>query len=78
MKLFEMLVLVAAIVAIAWMFRPRRRPSSADATERSAEAENARLKEEMKALKERVAVLERIATDRGSLLDQEIERLRDG
>ncbi len=76
MKLFEMLVLVAAIVAIAWMFRPRRRQPTAHANDASAVAENMRLKEEMKALKERVAVLERIATDRGSLLDQEIERLR--
>lgn len=77
MKLFEMLVLVAAIVAVAWMFRPRRGQATPHANERSATAENMRLKEEMKALKERVAVLERIATDRGSLLDQEIERLRD-
>ena len=77
MKFFEMLVLVAAIVAIAWMFRPRRRPATPTRDEGSAAAENLRLKEEMKALKERVAVLERIATDRGNLLDQEIERLRD-
>jgi Tfp pilus assembly protein PilO len=77
MKFFEMLVLVAAIVAIAWMFRPRRRSAASHTDEGSAAAENVRLKEEMKALKERVAVLERIATDRGSLLDQEIERLRD-
>jgi cbb3-type cytochrome oxidase subunit 3 len=77
MKLFDMLVLVVAIVAIAWMFRPRRREAAPHANEASAQAENMRLKEEMKALKERVAVLERIATDRGTLLDQEIERLRD-
>lgn len=77
MKLFEMLVLVAAIVAIAWMFRPRRREAAPHANEGAAAAENVRLKEEMRALKERVAVLERIATDRGSLLEQEIERLKD-
>lgn len=77
MKLFEMLVLVAAIVAVAWMFRPRRRQATAHPDEGAAAAENMRLKEELKTLKERVAVLERIATDRGTLLDQEIERLRD-
>jgi len=77
MKFFEMLVLVAAIVAIAWMFRPRRRPTAPSRAEGAVEAENMRLKEELKGLKERVAVLERIATDRGNLLDQEIERLRD-
>ncbi|NIJ24741.1 hypothetical protein [Sphingomonas japonica] len=42
-------------------------------------AENARLRDEVKALKERVQVLERVVTDNeGSLrLDREIERLRD-
>jgi hypothetical protein len=35
------------------------------------------MREEMKVLKERVAVLERIATDRNLSLEQEIERLRD-
>lgn len=40
-------------------------------------AETARMQEEVRALKERVAVLERIATDRNHLLEQEIDRLRD-
>jgi hypothetical protein len=35
------------------------------------------MREEMKVLKERVAVLERIATDRNHSLEHEIERLRD-
>ncbi len=39
--------------------------------------ETERMREEMKVLKERVAVLERIATDRDHSLEQEIERLRD-
>lgn len=39
--------------------------------------ETQRMREEMKALKERVAVLERIATERNLSLEQEIERLRD-
>ena len=33
--------------------------------------------EEMRALRARVAVLERIATDKNNLLEQEFERLRD-
>jgi hypothetical protein len=43
------------------------------------DAENDRLREELRALKERVAVLERIATenDRGLTLDREIEALRN-
>jgi hypothetical protein len=36
-----------------------------------------RMREEMKVLKERVAVLERIATERNHSLEHEIERLRD-
>lgn len=44
------------------------------------DADTARMREEVKALKERVAVLERLATDtNGSLtLDREIEKLRSG
>lgn len=41
------------------------------------DAEKQRLREEVQALKERVAVLERIATDSGSNLAREIEQLRD-
>ncbi len=40
-------------------------------------AENAQLQAELGALKERVQTLERIATDRGSVLAHEIEKLRN-
>jgi hypothetical protein len=46
----------------------------------AAQAENARLREELKAMKDRLAVLERLATDNndsGARLDREIEKLRD-
>jgi hypothetical protein len=36
-----------------------------------------RLREEVRALKERIAVLERIATDGSTALDREIEALRE-
>jgi len=39
--------------------------------------EAARLQEEVRTLKERIIVLERIATDKESTLEREIERLRD-
>jgi hypothetical protein len=39
--------------------------------------EAARLRDEVRMLKERVVVLERIATDKDHLLEQEFERLRD-
>jgi len=79
MNPFEMVVLIVAITAIASIFRAKYgvvtkgekwvRPDNRDAE---------RLREEIKALKERVAVLERIATenDRGMALDREIEALR--
>ncbi|HEY0314671.1 MAG TPA: hypothetical protein VGC28_00220 [Sphingomonas sp.] len=41
------------------------------------DAENRRLREEVRALKDRIAVLERIATDSSTHLDREIEALRD-
>jgi len=42
-----------------------------------ADPEMAMLKEEVRRLRERVVVLERIATDRTHLLEQEFEALRD-
>jgi len=41
------------------------------------EAENARLKDEVQQLKERVKVLERIAVDKENSLAREIDQLRD-
>jgi hypothetical protein len=42
-----------------------------------SDAETTRLRDEVRTLKERVAVLERIATDRSNSLEREIEQLRD-
>ncbi|RVT89814.1 hypothetical protein [Sphingomonas crocodyli] len=84
MNPFEMVVLIVAITAIASIFRAKygvvRRNKGEDYVGRPAtdDAENARLRDELRALKDRVAVLERIATDndRGLQLDREIEALR--
>ena len=46
----------------------------------ATQAENQRLREELRGMKERLAVLERLATDdndSGARLDREIEALRD-
>ena len=46
----------------------------------ATQAENDRLRDELKAMKDRLAVLERLATDdndSGARLDREIEKLRD-
>lgn len=81
MNPFEMVVLIVAITAVAGIFRakyglPRRRGHRDGAA--IDDAENDRLRAEVRALKDRVAVLERIATDndRGLQLDREIEALR--
>jgi Tfp pilus assembly protein PilO len=74
-----MVVLIVAIVMIASIFKRgggrRRRQSGTEAAIASAEAE--RMREELKTLKERVAVLERIATDKNHMLEAEFDRLRD-
>lgn len=80
MNPFEMVVLIVAIAAAASVLRARygirRGRHGEDVTIRDPDAD--RLREEIRTLKERVAVLERIATDtnRGAALDREIEALR--
>lgn len=86
MNPFEMVVLIVAICAIASIFRARygiRRGAPGDeppVRDDASEAENAQLRAELKRLKERVATLERIATDSATdsatALDREIEALR--
>jgi hypothetical protein len=72
---FEMVVLIVAIVMFASVMRARfagkrREPADDD-------PEIIRSREEIRSLKERIAVLERIATDKESSLERQIERLRD-
>jgi len=78
-----MVVLIVAMVMIASIIKARhgnrRHRAAHDGGEGAAieSADAQRLREEVSRLKERVAVLERIATDKNHLLEQEIERLRD-
>ena len=55
-------------------YRRDDRDDRADAQDR---AENLRLRDEVKELKERIKVLERIAVDKENSLAKEIESLRD-
>jgi hypothetical protein len=84
----EMVVAIVLIVMIASVLKARygiRKGKDGDeiyrgsAADQVSAAENARLKDEIRALKERVQVLERVVTDtEGSVrLDREIESLRD-
>ncbi len=77
-----MVVLIVAIVMIGKFVRGGRswhnRSVQIDAAPRLTDnAENERLREEIRQLKARVATLERIATDSSASLDREIESLRD-
>lgn len=82
MGVFEMIVAIVAIVTVGGIIRAkhgglhhrRRDRTGNEITYQDQDA--ARLREEVKALKERVAVLERLATDGNSALEREIEKLR--
>ena len=80
MNQFEMIVLIVAIVMIASVAKARmgvgrRRRQVGESPEMSAE--NQRLRQEVRALHERIAVLERITVEKENSLDREIEKLRD-
>ena len=76
-------VLIVAIVMIASIFKSRLRFAHkrgerlSDGDSRSAMAEAERLREEVKQLKERLHVLERITVEKESSLEREFARLRD-
>ena len=72
-----MVVLIVLIGVIGGIIKNRNRHRTTDAQGAAADPEASRLRDEVRTLKERIAVLERIATDRTSNLDHEIERLRD-
>lgn len=75
----EMIVLVVAILAGAWVLRAKyaARKDGAAHGYQLADGEARQLRDQVNHLKERIQVLERIATDRESSLEREIERLRD-
>lgn len=75
-----MVIMIVTIVMVASVFRAkygyhRSRRGQMPAI---ADPDNERMREEIKTLKERIAVLERLATDTNSAvaLDREIEKLR--
>jgi len=83
MNPFEMVVAIVAITAIASVIRAKYGVLRTHKGERfigrhggQPDPEAERLREEVKQLKERVAVLERLATDGTSALDREFEKLK--
>ncbi|EQB10192.1 hypothetical protein L288_04435 [Sphingobium quisquiliarum P25] len=76
-----MVVAIVAIAAVASVVRAKygivRRHRGEELVQRGPDPEAERLRAEVKALKERVAVLERLATDSGSALEREFDKLRE-
>jgi len=88
MNPFEMVVAIIVIVTIGSVLKARygiHKDAAGNEVYRggndaAASAENARLRDEVRSLKERVQVLERVITDTNdssARLDREIESLRD-
>ncbi len=78
--MFSTTVLIVAIVMIASVCKAKYRHDAGSGSFRddgAARVETQALHAEIRALKQRVATLERIATDGSSVLDREIEALRD-
>ena len=73
---FEMVVAIVLIVAIAGVYKAKHRSGSGRG-DSAARQENAQLRDEVKALKDRLAVIERITVEKENSLEREIERLRD-
>ena len=82
MNQYEMVVLIVALVMFASVIRSvlgggrrsRRQRNQEAAIE---DAETQRLRDEVKQLKERLQVIERITVEKENSLEREIERLRD-
>jgi hypothetical protein len=81
MNQFEMVVLIVLIVSIASLLRMilfgKRRGRHGEPAAAQEKVETLRLRDEVKQLKERLAVLERITVEKENSLEREIERLRD-
>ena len=78
MNQFEMVVAIVFIVMVASVFRARFGHSRRSRQLPPADdAENLRLREEVKELKERLKVLERITVEKENSLAREIDDLRD-
>ncbi len=69
------IVMITSIVKARYSYRHRSTDGAGDIQHDSRE--NERLREEVTALKERLAVIERITVEKENSLEREIEQLRD-
>ena len=79
MNPFEMVAIIVVAVMVASVFERKYGIAAGGATtvDPAEQAEKLRLREEVKELKERLQVLERIAVEKENSLSREIEELRD-
>ncbi len=74
----EMVILIVLIVTVGKIVMSRRADGRReDRSTPEERVETLRLQDEVKQLKERIHVLERIATDKDNALSREIDSLRD-
>lgn len=78
MNPFEMVAIIVVAVMIASVLRAKYRAHGGGDGNPQAEAENLRLRDDVKQLKDRVRVLEQIVTDSGAQTAAQIEALREG
>ena len=79
MNPFEMVAVIVVAVMLASVLRAKygHRRSTRDEIPAQEQAENLRLRDEVKELKERLKVLERITVEKENSLSRQIEELRD-
>jgi len=71
------IVMIASIIKAKYGYTRHRRRHDGGAISSEEQAETLRLREEVKMLKDRIHVLERIAVDKEDTLSRQIEELRD-
>lgn len=79
MNPFEMVAIIVVAVMIAGVLRAKygQRGNDAESISPQERAESLRLREEVKELKERIKVLERITVEKENSLTRQIDELRD-
>ena len=78
MNPFEMVAIIVVAVMIASVIRAKyQRRGSDDGASPQERAETLRLREEVKELKDRIKVLERITVEKENSLSKQIDELRD-
>jgi hypothetical protein len=80
MNVFEFVLGIIVVATVAGLLRLKmgvRRDYKGNEYAIHDDAETARLRDEVKSLKERLAVIERITVEKENSLEREIDRLRD-